>query len=165
MKYLLFEDYSILRRVPRPLAAIRRTLWCQARPPRHSSPFLMPRGYEPRLTQNRGVRGIIRVINRRNITMPLINKYTKIHDGDSMIHHWSTEAPRLGKASAWLLEEYKEKERRIDLVDRYNKAVGEPGTAVAHVQDEFISSRMEPQEVVNFVGVCEELLKAYTKPR
>ena len=80
-----------------------------------------------------------------------------------MIHYWSTGAPRLRKASAWLFEEYIVKGKRIDLVERYNALVGQPGTAVAHVQDDFINSRMEPQEVVDFVGVCEELLDACKK--
>ena len=80
-----------------------------------------------------------------------------------MISYLSSEAPPLRRASAWLLKESACMAKRIDLVERYNLVAGPPGMAVARVQYEFITDRMAPQELIDFVGVCEALIEAFKK--
>lgn len=80
-----------------------------------------------------------------------------------MISYIGSAARPFRSASAWLLNEYASMAKRIDLVERYNLVAGPPSMSVARVQDEFISDRMERQELVAFVGVCEALITASIK--
>jgi len=69
-------------------------------------------------------------------------------------------ALRASQAASRLIAEYAVLERRLDLMNRYNEAVGPPSASVARVQSDFIKDRMEPGEIVAFVGVCQSLIFA-----
>lgn len=80
-----------------------------------------------------------------------------------MIFYLGNVARPFQSASEWLLKEYASMPKRIDLIERYNVVAGPQSAAVARVQDEFINGRMERQELVAFVGVCETLIAASNK--
>lgn len=82
-----------------------------------------------------------------------------------MVSDFYENSPRSRRASGWLIAEYAVLDRRLDLIRRYNDAAGTPSAAVAHVHDDFIKDRMEPEELVAFVQVCEGLIAAATKRR
>jgi hypothetical protein len=87
--------------------------------------------------------------------------YVKDAISEEMMNaNFDKDAEALRKGSAWLMAEYAGQAKRIDLISRYNNAVGEPSPGVVRVQEDFLNNRMEPAEVVAFVGVCEKLIAA-----
>jgi hypothetical protein len=64
------------------------------------------------------------------------------------------------RATTWLVAEYAMLAPRMDLINRYNNAVGAPGPAVAHVHADFIKGNMDDEELAAFVIFCNELIKA-----
>lgn len=64
------------------------------------------------------------------------------------------------RSTAWLIAEYAARERRQELIERYNLVIGKPSMAVARVHDDFLKDRMEASELVAFVSVCEGLIVA-----
>jgi len=64
------------------------------------------------------------------------------------------------RATTWLVAEYATLAPRMDLINRYNNAVGAPSSAVAHVHADFINGNMEDEELAAFVIFCEELIRA-----
>jgi hypothetical protein len=66
-----------------------------------------------------------------------------------------------GRAGAdWITAEYATLKRRSDLISRYNAVAGPPCEFITQVHNDFLKDRMEPDEVVAFVIVCEELITA-----
>jgi hypothetical protein len=59
-------------------------------------------------------------------------------------------------------------QNRLDLMRRYNEAVGAPGPQVKQVQQEFIDGIMQPEFVITFADQCEMMIAArstmYTGP-
>ena len=51
-------------------------------------------------------------------------------------------------------------DNRLDLVNRYNYSVGDPGPQVAHVQREFLNGLMPHEVVGSFVAQCEAIIDA-----
>ena len=51
-------------------------------------------------------------------------------------------------------------QNRLDLVSRYNEAVGAPGPQVEQVQREFVDELMPPEFVSAFVDQCEMMIAA-----
>lgn len=51
-------------------------------------------------------------------------------------------------------------EKRLDLVNRYNHALGQPGPGVTYLQREFINGLMRPEWVACFVDECEMLIES-----
>jgi hypothetical protein len=77
-----------------------------------------------------------------------------------MKHDTDARTLQRRQRGAWPIAQYALLERRIDLIERYNRAVGAPSHAVARVQNDFIKDRMEASEMVAFVVVCERLITA-----
>jgi hypothetical protein len=62
--------------------------------------------------------------------------------------------------AAWITAEYASLKCRADLISRYNAVAGPPSEFITQVHNDFLKDRMEPDEVVAFVIVCEELITA-----
>jgi hypothetical protein len=60
----------------------------------------------------------------------------------------------------WITAEYVTLRRRADLISRYNAVAGPPSEFIMQVHNDFLKDKMEPDEVVAFVIVCEELITA-----
>lgn len=51
-------------------------------------------------------------------------------------------------------------EHRLDLVNRYNHAMGAPDLQGSRMQRDFVKGTMPPGESVSYVGTCCYLLRA-----
>lgn len=60
----------------------------------------------------------------------------------------------------WITAEYATFKRRADLISRYNAVAGPPSEFIKQVHNDFLKEIIEPDEVVAFVIVCEELIMA-----
>jgi hypothetical protein len=59
---------------------------------------------------------------------------------------------------SWHLAKYALKQNRETLMAHLNNLVGAPSYTMTIVQDEFISDRMEPGEMVNYARACREII-------
>jgi hypothetical protein len=69
-------------------------------------------------------------------------------------YHRATAAQR----ESWDLAQYALRHNRALLMERFNKLVGSPSYAMAVVQDEFISGRMEADEMIDYARACREII-------
>jgi hypothetical protein len=60
----------------------------------------------------------------------------------------------------WIVSEYESVERRKDLIERYNYALGLPNEFITQVHNDFLNYRMQIDEVMAFVLISEELIYA-----
>lgn len=82
-----------------------------------------------------------------------------------MLIDLNDKTSRERRANAWFIAEYAVLERRLELIDCYNNAVGPPSLGVIQVQEDFIKDRMEPSELIAFILVCKGLISAAEKRR
>jgi hypothetical protein len=69
-------------------------------------------------------------------------------------YHRATAAQR----ESWDLAQYALRHNRALLMERFNKLVGSPSYVMAVVQDEFISGRMEADEMIDYARACREII-------
>jgi hypothetical protein len=69
-------------------------------------------------------------------------------------YHRATAAQR----KSWDLAQYALRENRAILMERFNQLVGSPSYAMAVVQNEFVSGRMEPDEMMDYARACREII-------
>lgn len=59
---------------------------------------------------------------------------------------------------SWDLAQYVLQHNRETLIARFNEIVGSPSYVVDIVQSEFISGRMEPDEMIDFARAVREII-------
>lgn len=64
------------------------------------------------------------------------------------------------RADSWELATLALRVNRIDLIKKFNLAIGAPSYNVAKMQHEFIKGEMEPAEAIAFAKVCLGLIDA-----
>lgn len=69
-------------------------------------------------------------------------------------HRRATAAQR----ESWNLAQYALQQNREILMHRFNEVVGSASYAVSIVQNEFISGRMEPDEMIDYAQACREII-------
>lgn len=69
-------------------------------------------------------------------------------------HYRATSAQR----ESWNLAQYALMQNRITLMSRFNQIVGSPSYPMKVVQDEFISGRMPPDEMIDYARACREII-------
>lgn len=52
---------------------------------------------------------------------------------------------------------------RLDLVNRYNKTVGPPGSAVRIIQQDFVNGLMMPERLKHYVQQCEYVIASFER--
>lgn len=59
---------------------------------------------------------------------------------------------------SWDLAQYALRHNRTVLMARLNQLIGSPSYAMDVVQNEFISGRMEPGEMIDYARACREII-------
>jgi hypothetical protein len=59
---------------------------------------------------------------------------------------------------SWDLAQYALRHNRLNLMAHLNDLVGAPSYVLAIVQEEFVSGRMEPGEMIDYARACREII-------
>jgi hypothetical protein len=59
---------------------------------------------------------------------------------------------------SWNLAQYALRHNRTVLMARLNQLIGSPSYAMDVMQNEFISGRMEPGEMIDYARACREII-------
>lgn len=59
---------------------------------------------------------------------------------------------------SWDLAQYAHRYNREVLMAQLNRLIGSPSYAMDVVQNEFISGRMEPSEMIDYARACREII-------
>lgn len=66
----------------------------------------------------------------------------------------------LTQRESWDLAKFVVRQNRIGLIDEFNKIVGPPSPAVTVVQADFLEGRMDQDEMIAFIKVCNGIVTA-----